>query len=50
MKKAKPAKKRTGPKPATLKLHGDWEKAVGAALGLKRPKDGWPQPEKKKPA
>jgi hypothetical protein len=50
MKKAKPAKKRTGPKPERVKIEGDWESAVGNALALKRPKDGWPlEQQKKKP-
>lgn len=49
MKKAKPAKKRTGPKPERVKIQGDWESAVSKALSLKRPKEGWPaEPEKKK--
>jgi len=48
MKKAKPAKKRTGPKPERVKIQGDWEAAVGKALTLKRPKEGWPQDKAKK--
>jgi hypothetical protein len=26
----------------------DWESAVGEALAKKRPKEGWPPPEKKR--
>jgi hypothetical protein len=48
MKNQKPPKKPTGPKPERVKIAGDWEGAVGKALALKRPKEGWPEPEKKK--
>ena len=41
-------KKRTGPEPDRVKLTGDWEKVVGAALAKKRPKEGWPTNSKKK--
>jgi hypothetical protein len=47
MKKAKPAKRRTGPKPETVKIEGDWELAVAKALQKKRPKQGWPVAPKK---
>ena len=50
-KKAK--RKRTGQEPDRVKLAGDWEKAVADALAKKRPKEGWPEPQKpqkKKPA
>lgn len=46
----KKPKKRTGPEPDRVKLSGDWEKAVATALAKKRPKEGWPEPQKKKPA
>ena len=42
MKKAKPAKKRMGPKPDRVKIEGDWESAVAKALEKKRPVGGWP--------
>ena len=51
MNKAKPAKKRTGPKPDRVKIEGDWESAVAKALDKKRPKEGWPdQAGKSNPA
>lgn len=37
-----------GPKPERIKLQGDWQNAIGKALKIERPKEGWPQPEKKK--
>jgi len=40
MKRLKP-KQKTGPKPETLKLKGDWEGLVGKALEKKRPGKGW---------
>lgn len=46
MASKKPAPKKTGPKPDTVKIEGDWEDAVGKALEKKRPKEGWPKPEK----
>lgn len=39
--------KKTGPKPDTLKLEGDWKSLVGDALKKQRPPEGWPDPEKK---
>jgi hypothetical protein len=41
-------KKRSGPKPETLKLKGDWQGLVGKALEKKRPVMGWPKPKGKK--
>lgn len=41
MKKAKPAKKRTGPTPDLVKITGDWEAAVAHAMKVKRPTGGW---------
>jgi hypothetical protein len=39
-------KDKPGPKPDHVRIEGDWEKAVGDALKKKRPKEGWPEPEK----
>ena len=39
--------KKTGPKPDTVKIEGDWETAIGKALKKPRPKEGWPEAEKK---
>lgn len=36
-------KAKTGPKPETLKLKGDWQALIGKALARKRPKKGWPK-------
>ena len=36
-------KAKTGPKPETLKLKGDWQALVGKALKKQRPKKGWPK-------
>jgi len=35
-------KKVPGPKPETLKLEGDWRKAIKKSLAKKKPKEGWP--------
>lgn len=35
-----------GRKPETLKIAGDWRKAVKGALQKKRPEKGWPKPSK----
>jgi hypothetical protein len=32
-----------GPKPDTLKLAGDWQKAVKKSLAKKKPATGWPK-------
>jgi hypothetical protein len=52
MKKSKSDSNETstkrGPKPDSIKIEGDWEAAVDKALAKKRPKDGWPPPEKKR--
>jgi len=37
-----------GPAPERVTINKPWEKAVKDALQKKRPKEGWPQPEKKK--
>jgi len=42
--KAKSQKR--GPVPDTLRIQGDWKKAVKGALKKKRPATGWPKPEK----
>ena len=45
----KPKKKQSGPKPDHLKLDEDsWQDAMGKAMKKKRPKEGWPKPEKEK--
>lgn len=43
-------KSTSGPKPERVKIKMPWEKAVSDALKKERPKDGWPEPSKKKPA
>lgn len=40
--------KKRGPKPDTLKIEGDWKKAVKGALKKKRPAEGWPSDKPKK--
>jgi hypothetical protein len=40
-------KKKTGPEADTLKVEGDWEKAVKKALERKKPAKGWPKPPRK---
>lgn len=37
-----------GPQPKKLKIDKDWQDAMKEVLNKKRPKDGWPKPEKKK--
>jgi len=39
--------RKTGPKPERVKTDKDWEDAVGDALKIERPKDGWPKKEEK---
>ena len=34
-----------GPEPERLKLEGNWELLIGAALRKERPVAGWPKPE-----
>jgi hypothetical protein len=43
MSKQKPDKQKSGPKPETVKIDGDWEDSVATALQIKRPKEGWPK-------
>jgi len=42
--------RKRGPKADRLTIPGDWESAVGKALGKKRPARGWPKSKAKKPA
>lgn len=37
---------RPGPKAERVKIEGDWEDAIDQALDKKRPKEGWPKPDK----
>jgi hypothetical protein len=42
----KPGKKKsakTGPKPGTLKIEGNWKDAVKKSLSKKKPTGGWPK-------
>lgn len=45
--KAKPKSKKKsaarGPKPAVLKLEGNWRDAVKKSLEKKKPPEGWPK-------
>ena len=41
-------KKKRGRPLGTVKIEGDWESAVGQALGKARPAGGWPKSEKPK--
>jgi hypothetical protein len=49
--KKKPAKRipaattdaKRGPKPDTLKIHGDWHEAMKKSLQKKKPPEGWPK-------
>jgi hypothetical protein len=40
--------KRSGPKPETLAIEGNWKDAMKKALQKKRPAEGWPKPTPKK--
>ena len=40
------SKGKTGPAPETVKIDEAWESAIGKALQKRRPKEGWPKPEK----
>jgi hypothetical protein len=42
----KPTKQKSGPKPDTVKIEGNWENAVCKALKKERPKEGWPKDSK----
>ena len=44
----KTTNKKTGPKPERVKSDKNWEEAITDAMKKKRPKNGWPEPEKKK--
>jgi hypothetical protein len=39
----RPAKRKPGPKPQILKIHGDWQEAVKRSFQKKRPATGWPK-------
>ncbi len=44
--KPKPAARpsaKTGPKPAVLKLHGNWQAAIKKSLKKRKPPEGWPK-------
>ncbi|MGH9328238.1 MAG: hypothetical protein ACRD2B_16335 [Terriglobia bacterium] len=41
--KAGRPKAKSGPKPGTLKIKGDWKQAIKRALAKKKPKEGWPK-------
>jgi len=44
-------KRKRGPKPDRLVIETEeWQDAVQKAVKKKRPKDGWPEPDKKKDA
>ena len=45
---AKNRKNKPGPKAGILKIEGDWEDAAKKIVRKKKPKGGWPNPEKKK--
>ena len=36
-----------GPDPDRLVLDDNWQNAMGKAIKKERPKEGWPEPEKK---
>jgi len=36
-------RKSPGPKPDTLRIEGDWKKALKKSLGKKKPPEGWPK-------
>ncbi len=43
-RKKKPKKRaKPGPKPETLKIKGDWKKAVSKSFEKKKPASGWPK-------
>lgn len=47
--KSKESKKTKGPNPDILKIEDmNWKDAVKKAVKKKKPKEGWPEPEKKK--
>lgn len=45
-----PERKQPGPEPERLKIDGDWEDAIRRALKVKRPPDGWPDPDERNQA
>jgi len=42
-KKSKRQKAKPGPKAETLKIKGDWHKAIQKSLSKKKPSEGWPE-------
>ena len=41
-------KQKSGPKPDHLKLDDtSWQEAMGKAIKKEKPKEGWPEPDKK---
>ncbi len=42
-KKEKRTGIKTGPKPATLKIDGNWRDAIKQSLSKKKPTTGWPK-------
>ncbi len=43
-KNRKQSPKKRGPQPETVKIKGDWVRAVDEALKMKKPAAGWPEP------
>jgi hypothetical protein len=39
----KPRQPKPGPKAETLKIHGNWQDAMGKWLAKPKPKGGWPK-------
>jgi hypothetical protein len=44
---AKKKQRSPGPEPETLKIEGNWKKAIKKALGKKRPEGGFPKTQEK---
>lgn len=40
-------RKKTGPKEGRIKIEGNWQNAMKKALSVKRPEEGWPEPDGK---
>lgn len=41
-------KRKSGPEPDRLKIDDmSWQEAMGKAIEKEKPKEGWPEPEKK---
>jgi hypothetical protein len=41
--KADKPRAKPGPKPAFLKVHGDWQAAIRKSLKKRKPPGGWPK-------